>query len=384
MRFEFATAQRVVFGCGTLPEAAAVAGSLGRNVLLVTGRTPERASRLAGLLASQPMAVTRFGVQGEPTIADIKNGIAVGREARAEVVVGFGGGSALDAAKAIAVFLMAGEGFERHLEVVGVGEPLARPGLPCIAIPTTAGTGAEVTRNSVLASPQHRVKVSVRSAFLLPRLALVDPELTLGLPPAVTAGSGMDALAQLIEAYVSVRSNPLADGLCVEGLRRVSRSLRRAYEAGDDSSAREDLALGSLLSGMALANAGLGAVHGLAAPIGGRLHAPHGAVCAALLAGVMEANVRALRERGLVHPGLARYDEVARLLTGRPQAEAADGLVWVRELSVALGVVPLSRHGMTASDVPVLVDQASRANSMKSNPVSLTREELSRVLLAAL
>jgi alcohol dehydrogenase class IV len=253
-----------------------------------------------------------------------------------------------------------------------------------IAIPTTAGTGAEVTRNAVLASPEHRVKASLRSPHLLPRVALVDPELTLNLPPDLTASTGMDALTQLIEPYVCLRANPMTDGVCVEGMRRAARALRRVFELGTDAAAREDMALASVFGGMALANAGLGAVHGFAAPIGGMFPAPHGAVCAALLPGVMAANVRALQERTPESPALRRYDEVARLLTARPQATAADGVAWTKELCSALQIAPLRTWGLVEADVPGVVEKALQASSMKANPAALTVEELRAVLTAAL
>ena len=256
--------------------------------------------------------------------------------------------------------------------------------MPCIAIPTTAGTGTEVTRNAVLTSKPHRVKVSLRSVHLLPRLAVVDPELTHSLPPAATAASGVDALTQLIEPYVSVRANPLADGFCVEGLRRVARSLRRAFEDGTDAAAREDMAFGSLCGGLALATAGLGAVHGFANPIGGLFGAPHGAVCAALLPHVMAANVHALRTRAPEHPALARFDEIARLLTGRPHATAADGVAWIRDLVAILQIPGLRAYGTGSADTSAIVAAASRASSMKTNPVSLTPEELAAIVVQAI
>ncbi|MBI3877416.1 MAG: iron-containing alcohol dehydrogenase, partial [Verrucomicrobia bacterium] len=271
-----------------------------------------------------------------------------------------------------------------YLEVIGKGQPLTQPALPIIAIPTTAGTGAEVTRNAVLASPEHRVKASLRSPFMLPRVALVDPELTRDLPPELTASTGMDALTQLIEPYVCVRANPLVDSLCAEGMRRAARSLRRAFEHGGDAPAREDMAVASLFGGFALANAGLGAVHGFAAPIGGMFPAPHGAVCAALLPHVMEMNLRALRQRVPQSDTLTRYDEIARLLTGRAQATADDGVTWVRELCAALGIKPLRTWKISASSISLLVANAKQASSMKANPITLTDGELAEVLERAL
>jgi alcohol dehydrogenase class IV len=218
----------------------------------------------------------------------------------------------------------------------------------------------------------------------LPRLAIVDPKLTIDLPPSVTASTGLDALTQLIEPYVSIRANPVTDGFCVEGMRRIARSLRKAYEQGHDLKAREDMALASLLGGLSLANAGLGAVHGFAAPIGGMFHAPHGAVCAALLPWVTEVNLRAMRERASDSESLSRYDSVAKILTGSEKATAVDGIRWITELGKALQIAGLRTYGVTESDIPGLVEKASKASSMKANPVVLTRDELTEALQAAL
>ena len=203
--------------------------------------------------------------------------------------------------------------------------------MPCVAVPTTAGTGAEVTANAVLAAPEHRIKASLRSPLMIPRVALVDPELTVSCPPPVTAASGLDALTQCLEPFVSVRANPLTDGLAREGLRRAAAGLRAAYADGTDLAARTDMAMCSLLGGLALANAKLGAVHGLAGVIGGTADVPHGFACAAVLPAVVEANVRALRSAPDGGPALDRYAEAARLLTGDPSASIEDGLAWIRD-----------------------------------------------------
>lgn len=383
MRFEFATAGRIVFGSGTLTEAGAAARGLGRRALVVTGGSASRAQPLLDLLGSAQIATQTFRLAHEPTIDDAVRGSVLAREEACDVVIGFGGGAALDGAKAIAALATnAGDPLD-YLEVIGRAQPLTRTPLPCIAIPTTAGTGSEVTRNAVLTSPPHRVKVSLRSPQMLPRVALVDPGLTRHLPPALTATTGLDALTQLIEPYVSSRANPLTDAFCVEGIRRAARSLRRAVEHGDDLGAREDMALAGMLGGLALANAGLGAVHGFAGPIGGMFAAPHGAVCAALLPHVMEMNLRALRSRAPQHDALRRYDEVGRLLTGRPHADAMDGVRWVRELLGVLTIPTLRTHGILRENIPELVEAAANASSMKANPLPLTTGELTATLSMA-
>lgn len=383
MPFEFATANRIVFGAGTFSQAGAIARSLGRRALVVTGKSPARAEPLREQLKAAGLAAEVFCIAGEPTTEAVRAGTERARAAESDCVIAFGGGSAMDAAKAIAGLLTNGGELGDYLEVIGHARPLTQPAAPLLAVPTTAGTGAEVTRNAVLASPEHRVKASLRSPHLLPRVALVDAELTLNLPPALTASTGMDALTQLIEPYVCLRANPMTDALCVEGIRRAARSLRRAFDHGADAAAREDMALASLFGGLALANAGLGAVHGFAAPIGGMFPAPHGAVCAALLPGVMAANIRALRERAPAGPALQRYEEIARLLTGRPQATAEDGVKWTSELGQALAIPRLRMWGMEEGDVPAVVAKAMQASSMKANPVPLSEADLRAVLAAA-
>jgi len=250
-------------------------------------------------------------------------------------------------------------------------------------MPTTAGTGAEVTRNAVLASLEHGVKASLRGPALLPRAAIVDPELTLSLPRDVTAATGLDALSQLVEPFVSARRQPLTDAVCREGLARVSWALRRACADPTDLAARESMSLASLCGGIALANAGLGAVHGFAGPIGGMFPAAHGAVCGILLAGVMEANIEAARRSG-DEPMLARSTEIARLLSGDAGAGPDDGVAWVRQLAADLEIPSLSRHGMTAVDIPAVVEKAKQASSMRANPVALSDDVLRTILADAI
>lgn len=383
MQFEFATADRIVFGPGTLRQVPELARGLGRRALLVTGRSLQRAQPLAEALEQAGLTSVPFCVAGEPTTEHVATGVTTARADGCDLVVALGGGAALDAAKAIAALAANPGELLDYLEVVGRGQPLTRPSIPWLAIPTTAGTGAEVTRNAVLASPQHQVKASLRSRFLLPKVAVVDPELTLSLSPEVTARTGLDALTQLIEPYVSTRANPLTDGFCIEGLRRVARSLRRAVQQGNDLAARQDMALAALFSGLALANAGLGAVHGFAAPIGGMFPAPHGAVCAALLPHVMEVNVRALRQRAPDSEALRRYGEVARLLTGQAQATADDGVRWVQTLCAELGIEPLRTWGVGPEHFDLLCDRAAAASSMKANPIPLTADERRDILQRA-
>jgi alcohol dehydrogenase class IV len=435
-QFEFATATRIIFGEGSVQQVAAAARKWGQKIFMVTGCSSDRANRLTADLEAAGARSVTFAVAGEPTVDLIARGLQQAREEKCEVLVAIGGGSVIDAGKAIAGLLTNPGDVMDYLEVVGKGNPLQNPAAPFIAVPTTAGTGSEVTRNAVLgvlahdvapgvnpasevtrnavlgvsgqhvapgfrpaspgaglkpgatngagAKPNSRatngVKVSLRSPLLLPRLAVVDPQLTLGLPPPITARTGLDALTQLIEAYVSVRANPVTDGFCVRGIPLAARALRRAYHHGHELEPRHDMSLAAMLSGMALANAGLGVVHGFAAPLGGGFHAPHGAICAAILPYGMEMNLRALRDRDPQSTATRRYQEVGRMLTGRPGATAEDGISWVFEICREFEILPLKAYGIGEQDVPTLIAEAAKASSMKGNPLVLTPEELSEIL----
>jgi alcohol dehydrogenase class IV len=384
MNFDFATSGRILFGEGVVRELPAIAARYGRSALLVTGRSGERAAPLAAALRKDGIASVLFSVPGEPTLDVVRDGVAAAREARIEMVVAVGGGSAIDAGKAIAILACNPGDVLEYLEVIGEGKPFEYGSAPVIAIPTTAGTGAEVTRNAVLSSQLHGAKASLRSPDMLPAVALVDPELTYDVPSPVTATTGLDALTQLIEPYVSVRANPMTDLFCLEGLRRAAGALVRVVREGQDREARCDMAYASLLGGLALANAGLGAVHGFAAPIGGMFPAPHGAVCAALLPHVMAVNIRALRARDPEHDALGRYRTVAHILTGFADAAAEDGAAWASEVVNTLMIQPLRSYGIRDEDVSALVTTAACASSMKGNPVPLTPQELVAILTRAL
>lgn len=383
MQFEFATATRIIFGIGSIKEAGRHAASMGRHAFILTGRNVDRAAPLLKGLQEKGVKYSQFSIAEEPT-TDLA--LAAVREARSQscdVVVGFGGGSVLDTGKVVAALLTNSGDLMDYLEVIGAGRPLQHESAPCIAMPTTAGTGAEVTRNAVLDSPAHHVKVSMRSPYMLPKLALVDPELTFTMPPSITAATGLDALTQLLEAFVSHQSNPLTDAVCREGIQRAARSLKKAYLDGHNADARCDMSLASLFGGLALANAKLGAVHGFAGPLGGMYDARHGALCAGLLPHVMDINVKALQLRAPESEALGRYDEIARIVTGMPTARAFDGIAWVRDLCLQLNVPPLADHGIKDKDFPTIVDKARNASSMKGNPIELTTDELLEILQRA-
>ncbi len=380
MPFEFATAGRIIFGEGVFRQVGSLAAALGIRVFVVGGGTPARIEPLLAQLVDCGLPVATYSVIGEPTVDVALQGTAQARSFGADIVIGMGGGSVIDAAKAIAALLTNPSDPYDYLEVIGRGQPLANPSAPVIAIPTTAGTGAEVTRNAVLASPAYRVKVSLRHISMLPTVALVDPELTYAMPPAITASTGLDALTQCMEPFVSPLATPLTDGICREGMARAATALRRAFHNGTDVAARHDMALASLCGGLALANAKLGAVHGFAGPIGGMFAAPHGAVCARLLPFVVAANVRALQARAPDSPALARYAEVAQILTGDADATIADGVMWVQALCADLAAPGLATYGMTESDLADVVAKAMPSSSMKGNPIVLTEAELTVIL----
>ena len=359
-RFEFATAARIVFGPGTAASSlSAAAKSLGRRALLVTGSQPGRWSHLID-------AAAIFSVTGEPTVETAREGAALARGEACDVIVAIGGGSAIDAGKAIAALAANPGDVLDYLEVAGAGRPLEHRPLPFIAVPTTSGTGAEVTRNAVLASPAHGVKASLRSAWMLPTLALVDPDLTRDLPREIAAYTALDALTQLIEPFVSPRANSFSDMAARQGLAQCALGLRELD--------REAMAQASLLSGMALANSGLGAVHAFASAIGGMFpSAPHGAICAALLAPVTRINLEALRARDPHGPALARYEEAFALLGG-------GGVEWIDETVRRLGIQPLAHYGVDLGRAGEIAAKAQAASSMKANPIALTAGELTAAL----
>ncbi len=384
MRFEFSTAGRIVFGPGVIAELPKLALAWGRRAFVVTGKDRIRRAGIIAELEGAGFHCTLFGVDGEPTVDIAVAGGTAARAAGVNVVIAVGGGSVMDAGKAIAAFATnAGDPLE-HLEVIGRGRPLRTAPLPFIAVPTTAGTGAEVTRNAVLGSPEHGVKVSLRSPMMLPAVALVDPGLTLSLPRDLTASTGLDALTQLLEPFVSNRANPLTDALCREGIPLAARALPAVCRNGRDAEARAGMSYASLLGGLALANSGLGVVHGFAAPIGGMFDAPHGAVCAAILPHGVRANISALRQRDPEGSALARYTEIARILTADAAALAEDGAIWLSELVRDLGVPGLAAYGISATDCAAVSVKAAKASSMKANPVELTERELAQVFTASL
>ena len=376
--FSFQTAGDLRFGRGVAAEAAGRALGFGRRVLLVHGANAARAEWLVEALREAGAEVARFACGQEPDVALIEAGVEAARGHGAQVVVGLGGGAVIDAGKAIAALVPATRPMLDHLEVIGKGLPLEADPLPFIALPTTSGTGAEVTKNAVIGVPEAGRKVSLRDARMLPDVALVDPTLTDGLPNAVTLASGLDAVTQVIEPYVSSKANRMSDAICRAAIAPGLRALRHLVDEGEDKAARDELAWCSLSGGLALANAGLGAVHGLAGPIGGVSPAPHGAVCGRLLPFVLEENAR--RADGVTAVRLAEVRGwIAGALGGEPDEAPATLEVWAR----AAGLPGLQAMGLEPKQFGAVAEAAVGSSSMKGNPVALDVDCLLGILQRA-
>ena len=383
VNFEFATTTRIIFENGSFKKVPVLIKELGSKVFIVTGKNQKLVNQLSEWLNELNIQFEIFRIYSEPITTDIEKGTELARKTGCSVVVGIGGGSVIDSAKAIAALAPNKGELTDYLEVIGKGRKLAKAPLPFIAIPTTAGTGAEVTKNSVIKSMEHSVKVSLRSDLMYPKVALIDPELTLTMPPHLTATTGVDALTHLLETFVSIQSNPFIDMLCREGMKLISTSLEVAFKDGNNKEAREKMAMASMLGGMALANVKLGAVHGFAGPLGGMFPIPHGAVCACLLPAVMEINIAKLKNKNQ-HSQLLKYNEVAQILTGYNTAVAGEGVVWVKDLVKKLQIPKLSDFHLSTDSFPELIEKAKNSSSMKGNPVELDNEQLQEILLKSL
>ena len=389
--FSTARLPRIVFGEGRLAELPELVTSYGRRALLVIGSRFFAASPLFAdvleALAAAGVKCDHVEIAAEPSPAIVDQAVARFRPDRIEVVVAIGGGSVLDAAKAIAGLLPTGQSVLDHLEEVGRGIPYRGPALPLIAAPTTAGTGSEATRNAVISAPgRDGFKRSFRHDLLVPQVALVDPQLTWTCPSDVTAASGMDAITQLLEAYVSPNASPFTDPLATAGLAAAGPALVDAARAGaapEGRPARSAMAYAALLSGICLAQAGLGAVHGLASPLGAFFPIPHGAACGTLVAAATAANIAALGDRAPGHAALSRYAEAGRALAGcgisDPEAARCDLIQRLARWTEELGMPRLGAYGVESQHVPWIV-RHSRAGSMKTNPIELTDEELASIL----
>lgn len=390
-QFSIGTMPRILFGAGELARLPEWVAAYGRRVLLLTGGRSFLAGphwpSLQQALLQHNLELHQAQVTGEPSPQVVDEIVARYAGSGIEVVAGIGGGSVLDAAKAVAALLPFGNSVLDHLEDVGRGIPYTGPSLPFIAVPTTAGTGSEATRNAVLSiHGPAGYKKSFRHDSMVPRIALVDPELLASCPPSLMAAQGMDAFTQLLESYVSARANPFTDALAWSGLTAVAEGFFAALTGGEDEAARQGraaMAYGALLSGITLAQVGLGSVHGLAQPLGSLFPIPHGVACGTTLAVATAVNLRALQARRPDAPALDKYARVGRLLSGQADLDqAAAGAALVATLEAwteRLGLARLAQYGVAETDIPRIV-AAARNNSMKSNPVLLTDEEVGEIV----
>ncbi len=352
---------------------------IGKNPLVVCGSSLDRYYDLCK--ATKRTLPPPHQISKEPTIETIEKIRKKSSSINIDFIIGIGGGSVLDSAKALAALIPQKEEAYNYLEIIGKGLPLEKPPLRTVLIPTTSGTGSEATKNAVLEDPQSERKVSLRSKDLFAELVWLNPLLTLSLPKFVTAACGLDALTQLLEAYVSLNSNSLTDMYCEKGFIYLSRSLKKAYEAGEDVEAREEMQLASFFSGVALANAGLGAVHGLAAPLGSILKAPHGSLCAALLYSCTKENIEHLLSSDPLHFSIKKYTRAAQLLTQIESASYRELLDWIRALTNDLKMKSIESYGLSEEKALKAVQYAQESNSMKGNPCPLSNKVLLKILL---
>jgi len=378
--FNFSTSHNIIFGVGKVAELSKIIESFGRKVFIVRSPIENNISKLIQILENASKGWISYTINQEPTLKIIDEVVKSAREFETELVIALGGGSVIDTGKAVSALLTNPGELIDYLEVVGKGLPLQKKSIPLIAIPTTAGTGSEVTRNAVIEVPEKKVKVSLRGIYIQPEVALIDPEFTLSVPAQVTAYSGMDAFIQVLEPYVSTKANLMTDIFCREGIYKAALSLRKAYSDGQNLSARVDMSWVSLLGGICLSNAGLGAVHGFAGPIGGMFHVPHGAICACLLPAVMEVNIKALNQRDSENNSFKRYHEIFQIVTGNSNVSIKAGLEWFGELHDRLQIPSLKKLGIEKDNFLDIIQQSKVASSMKANPIVLNDDELNEIL----
>lgn len=376
--FQFMTSSRIIFGEGALENSLSLIKQFGYSVLLVSGKQSERARPIIDYLNQQKLRYQHVSISGEPNITMVEETAIIGRRFSPNLVVAIGGGSVLDMGKALAAIIPNQGNVYDYVEVLGRCVPLKTKPLPMIAIPTTASTGSEVTRKAVLKSGQDKVKVSLRSPDMIPDVAIVDPTLTYGTEPLISGRGAMETFTHLMESYVCGDPNPLTDMVCEEGMRKLSRAVLPAC-LQDDRTARADLSFAAMLGGMASTNAKLGAAHGLASALCGKLEAPHSVITARLSPYVMLENINAARLAGrddILH----RYTHLAELLTGNSQAKIEDGVAWVEDMLDTLGLPLLSSFGVCNTSFEKVAQDALKSNSIKGNPIPLTKERLVYIL----
>lgn len=390
LNFNLNTCGRIIFGRGRLGELSTLGAGFGRRAALVTGRQwleqSGRLDQIAAQFRAADLAWHHERVGREPTVEAIDAATERVREFGAELVIAVGGGSVLDSGKAIAALITNGGSALDYLEGVGHGQCLEHPALPCIAVPTTSGTGSEATNNAVIRDEAGSFKKSMRSDRMLPMVALIDPALTDNCPPNITAASGLDAITQLLEAYTGQQANPISDALAITGLAHAS-ALHRAVEIGDDHRARDEMALASLLSGVCLTNVGLGVIHALASPIGALYEVPHGVICAKLLPEAIRLNHERVAAGDGASSCLEKYRQANRMLFGALSADetgSPQALAWrLQKLNRQFGLRGLGRYGVKSKDFERIVDHAGASN-LRNNPAELTREDLLALLEAVI
>jgi alcohol dehydrogenase class IV len=378
--FDYYFPTRIIFGKGSIRKCAMFAREFGNNALVVTGSGKVSIDGLRTSLREEGINWTEYRVGGEPRVDIILDGIRIAKDAKSDHVICLGGGSVMDAGKAIAAMMTNPGNLMDYLEVVGKGKSVDIQGLPVITIPTTAGTGSEVTRNSVISVTERKIKVSMRGKGMSAKIAIIDPELTYSLPPEITATTGMDALTQVIEAYMSNSVNPISDAYALEGIRRGAESILKAFQNGKDEDARANMSLTALFSGIALSHAGLGAVHGFAGVIGGMIDAPHGAICACLLPAVLSANFETMSKGENNNDALLRFTRFSQIVTGESSPPPQKGIERVRDLCKRLKIKGLSYLGVKKSDFKFIVPKAVVSSSMKKNPLVLGEDVLLKIL----
>ncbi|MCA0936062.1 iron-containing alcohol dehydrogenase [Vibrio alginolyticus] len=376
--FQFMTATRIIFGEGALRDSLTVINQFGYSVLLVTGKDRQRAIPILNYLKAQNMRYQHVAIDGEPNITMVEETAVIGRKFKPDMVVAIGGGSVLDMGKALAAIIPNQGNVYDYVEVVGRNVPLKAKPLTFIAIPTTASTGSEVTRNAVLKSGQDKVKVSLRSPEMLADVAIVDPTLTYGTDLYTSGRGAMDAFTHLMEAYVCGDPNPLTDMVCEEGLRRLSQSVIAGCKE-DNYNARADLSFAALLGGMAITNAKLGAAHGLASALGGKLDAPHSVITARLAPHVMQENINAAKKSGRADV-VDRYRKIAQIVTNRTNANEHDGVLWVSMVLDKLELPSLGKFGVCQTSFEQVAKDALKSMAIKGNPLPLNQERLIYIL----
>lgn len=383
MNFEFLTSPRIIFGSRRIQNLGSIAKTQGNMAILVKGSGSVDVSTIEQSLSENGLKWIEFKINKEPDVEFVNRGIELARNSNCDFVIGIGGGSVIDAGKAISAMLSNDGSLTDYLEVIGLGKKIKKRALPYIAVPTTSGTGSEVTKNAVVKDIVHNVKVSLRSDLIIPSVALIDPELTWSVPPGITASTGMDAFTQVLEPYVSKKANSFTDMICEAGIKTGARALSIAYSDGNNRAAREKMSYMSLMGGLALANAGLGAVHGFAGPIGGMFDIPHGQICACLLPYVIQVNINAMLDREPQNNALVKYRNISRIVTQHESETEMDIIDWIFNTCQELNIPRLSEVGIFENDFDSIVEKSKNSSSMKGNPILLTNEELYEILQRA-